>query len=114
MGRRGISSALAVLLAACGASPPSAPRAPSDADLDEIADTRDVCPEHPEDRDLFRDEDGCPDDDNDGDGILDENDRCPALAEDRDGFEDGDGCPDLDNDKMAWATMWTAAPPSPR
>jgi outer membrane protein OmpA-like peptidoglycan-associated protein len=98
MGRRGISSALAVLLAACGASPPSAPRAPSDADLDEIADTRDVCPEHPEDRDLFRDEDGCPEPDNDEDHVADVDDLCPCEAEDGDGFEDADGCPDLDDD----------------
>ena len=49
----------------------------------------------PEDRDLFEDEDGCPDPDNDQDNILDENDQCPLEPEDYDNDEDEDGCPDL-------------------
>ena len=56
------------------------------------------CPNEPEDRDGFDDEDGCPDLDNDQDGIPDAQDRCPNEPEDRDGFADQDGCPDLDND----------------
>jgi outer membrane protein OmpA-like peptidoglycan-associated protein len=53
----------------------------------------------PEDKDNFRDDDGCPDPDNDGDGVRDEDDKCPLLAEDIDMFEDTDGCPEFDNDK---------------
>lgn len=52
----------------------------------------------PEDRDLFQDEDGCPEPDNDDDGLLDTEDQCPRDPEDMDGYQDGDGCPDTDND----------------
>ena len=70
-----------------------------DRDGDGILDNVDECPDDPEDRDGFEDENGCPDPDNDQDGILDVDDLCPNDPEDRDGFEDEDGCPDLDNDK---------------
>jgi len=70
----------------------------ADTDGDGIPDFRDACRTRPEDRDGFRDEDGCPDDDNDGDGIMDDADLAPGLAEDVDGYEDTDGVPDLDND----------------
>jgi len=53
----------------------------------------------PEDKDGFKDDDGCPDVDNDADGIQDVKDQCPNVAEDFDGFEDNDGCPDTDNDR---------------
>jgi len=96
-----------------------------DTDKDGIIDKNDKCPNDPEDKDGFADDDGCPDPDNDGDGIPDildecplqaakcsgcpvldadndgipdENDKCPNEPEDKDGFEDEDGCPDLDND----------------
>lgn len=69
-----------------------------DSDGDGMRDDVDDCPQEPEDRDGFKDNDGCPDPDNDGDGIDDENDECPGKAEDKDGFEDDDGCPDPDND----------------
>ncbi len=69
-----------------------------DRDHDGSYDYQDICPDEPEDRDGFRDEDGCPDPDNDADGIADEADRCPGEPEDVDGFQDEDGCPDLDND----------------
>gem|GEM_PF-505633 len=69
-----------------------------DRDQDGVDDGADDCPDEPEDRDGFRDEDGCPDLDNDNDSIIDPNDRCPNAAEDLDGFEDDDGCPDPDND----------------
>ncbi len=76
----------------------------------------DKCPNDPEDKDGFQDEDGCPEPDNDKDGICDPwvaasgqsakyaavckgSDKCPNDPEDFDGFEDQDGCPDLDNDK---------------
>jgi outer membrane protein OmpA-like peptidoglycan-associated protein len=71
----------------------------SDRDRDGIPDDLDRCPDDPEDKDGWADNDGCPDPDNDGDGILDLQDRCPLEAEDKDGFEDQDGCPEPDNDK---------------
>ena len=76
-----------------------APKTPGDRDHDGILDNVDKCPDDPEDKDGFEDEDGCPDKDNDKDGILDIKDKCPNDPEDKDGFEDQDGCPDPDNDK---------------
>ncbi|HEX2573536.1 MAG TPA: OmpA family protein [Polyangia bacterium] len=70
-----------------------------DVDHDGIEDNVDKCPDDPEDKDGFEDQDGCPDPDNDQDGILDRQDKCPNAAEDKDGFEDQDGCPDPDNDR---------------
>jgi hypothetical protein len=70
-----------------------------DRDGDGIPDAYDKCPDEPEDKDGFQDEDGCPDPDNDNDGIPDNLDKCPNDPEDKDGFQDEDGCPDLDNDK---------------
>jgi OmpA-OmpF porin, OOP family len=72
---------------------------PGDRDGDGLRDDIDQCPDDPEDKDGFEDEDGCPDLDNDADGIPDTNDKCPLEPEDKDGFEDEDGCPDLDNDQ---------------
>jgi OOP family OmpA-OmpF porin len=69
-----------------------------DRDGDGIPDNVDKCPDQPEDKDGFQDEDGCPDLDNDGDGIPDAIDKCPNEPEDKDGFQDEDGCPDPDND----------------
>jgi hypothetical protein len=66
----------------------------ADRDMDGIVDTADRCPDEPEDRDGFQDEDGCPDPDNDGDGILDMNDMCPNEAENLNGRQDEDGCPE--------------------
>src|SRR5262249_28275138 len=59
-----------------------------DADGDGIPNERDKCPNQPEDRDGFQDEDGCPDPDNDNDGIPDDQDKCPNQPEDRDGYQD--------------------------
>ena len=59
-----------------------------DRDGDGIKDNVDKCPDQPEDKDGFQDEDGCPDPDNDKDGFLDKDDKCPN--------EPGvapDGCP---------------------
>ncbi len=70
------------------------PMSAIDADADGIADDADKCPDEPEDRDGFQDDDGCPDPDNDEDGILDALDVCPLDKEDFDGFQDEDGCPD--------------------
>jgi outer membrane protein OmpA-like peptidoglycan-associated protein len=65
-----------------------------DRDGDGIKDDLDQCPDEPEDKDGFKDEDGCPDPDNDNDGILDKDDRCINVPEDRDGDTDWDGCPE--------------------
>jgi hypothetical protein len=66
-----------------------------DADADGIFDGDDACPDAPEDRDGYADEDGCPEADNDKDGLPDIEDRCPNAAED--GLSAGelakDGCP---------------------
>jgi OOP family OmpA-OmpF porin len=69
-----------------------------DKDGDGIPDDVDKCPNEPEDKDGFQDDDGCPDPDNDHDGIPDNLDKCPNDPEDKDGFQDEDGCPDYDND----------------
>ncbi|HSN29672.1 MAG TPA: OmpA family protein [Kofleriaceae bacterium] len=69
-----------------------------DHDGDGIPDSVDACPDEPEDKDGFQDEDGCPDPDNDGDGFPDSKDQCPNEPEDKDGFQDDDGCPERDND----------------
>jgi hypothetical protein len=69
-----------------------------DLDQDGIKNAADRCAEVPEDRDGFRDEDGCPDVDDDGDGVNDGEDGCRTQAEDPDHFKDDDGCPEADND----------------
>jgi outer membrane protein OmpA-like peptidoglycan-associated protein len=73
-------------------------RSEGDRDGDGINDNVDKCPDDPEDKDGFQDEDGCPDFDNDADGIADVDDKCPDIAEDIDRWEDSDGCPEKDND----------------
>lgn len=65
-----------------------------DRDGDGIPDDVDQCPNEPEDKDGFQDDDGCPDPDNDGDGIPDAVDKCPNEPETVNGFQDDDGCPD--------------------
>jgi outer membrane protein OmpA-like peptidoglycan-associated protein len=72
---------------------------PKDGDMDGVVDGIDQCPDKKEDRDGFKDDDGCPEPDNDEDHFADEDDACPLEAEDKDGFEDDDGCPEADNDK---------------
>jgi OmpA-OmpF porin, OOP family len=78
----------------------------TDKDGDGIPDDIDQCPNDPEDKDGFEDQDGCPDYDNDKDGIFDTKDKCPNEPEDRDGFQDEDGCPDPDNDKDGICDPW--------
>jgi OmpA-OmpF porin, OOP family len=71
-----------------------------DRDGDGLKDDVDKCPDAPEDRDGFEDEDGCPDPDNDKDHFLDRDDACPNEPETQNGIADGDGCPDgLDGDR---------------
>jgi len=68
--------------------PPPVEKPPVDSDGDGLVDSIDQCPNEPEDKDNFQDDDGCPDPDNDQDGILDVDDKCPN--------EPGvppDGCP---------------------
>ncbi|MGE5186364.1 MAG: OmpA family protein [Acidobacteriota bacterium] len=67
----------------------------SDRDGDGIPDASDKCPDRPEDKDGFQDQDGCPDIDNDGDHVLDVADRCQGEAETYNGYQDDDGCPDV-------------------
>ncbi len=69
-----------------------------DSDKDGIDDDHDKCPNDPEDRDGFQDEDGCPDPDNDADGIPDDKDKCPNEPETKNGYLDEDGCPDAGDD----------------
>ncbi len=79
---------------------------PPDGDLDGdgIPNSRDACPNQPEDYDAWDDTDGCPDLDRDGDGIIDYADQCVTVPETFNGVEDDDGCPetyavyDRDND----------------
>ena len=85
-----------------------------DSDGDGIPDDVDQCPDMPEDRDGFQDEDGCPDFDNDNDGIYDAQDQCPNEPEDFDGFDDADGCPDLDNDHDGIPDKLDKCPNTPR
>ncbi|TMQ08272.1 MAG: OmpA family protein, partial [Deltaproteobacteria bacterium] len=80
------------------AAPPKPVPVDDDPDKDGIRGAADKCPNEPEDKDGFQDEDGCPDPDNDKDGIPDSADKCPNEPEDKDGFQDEDGCPDPDND----------------
>jgi len=65
-----------------------------DKDGDKVANADDMCPDDPEDKDGFEDEDGCPDPDNDKDRIADRTDKCPNEPETYNGLEDEDGCPD--------------------
>ncbi|HZJ66318.1 MAG TPA: OmpA family protein [Kofleriaceae bacterium] len=74
--------------------PPKPPKVDNDPDKDGILGDADKCPNDPEDKDGFQDEDGCPDPDNDGDGVPDAQDKCPNEPETKNGFQDEDGCPD--------------------
>jgi len=86
-----------------------APRA-QDSDGDGIIERVDACPLEKEDRDDFRDADGCPDNDNDGDGIDDLADRCPSVPEDSNGIESADGCPDSDQDADGIVDIYDRCP----
>ena len=75
------------------------PATDQDPDKDGVIGAADSCPQEPEDKDSFEDDNGCPDPDNDADGIADAGDTCPQEPEDKDNFEDDNGCPDPDNDQ---------------
>lgn len=72
----------------------------ADADRDGIPDDVDECPNRPEDKDKFQDQDGCPDIDNDLDGVIDDADKCPLEKETYNGFQDLDGCLDFIPDEV--------------
>jgi outer membrane protein OmpA-like peptidoglycan-associated protein len=84
-----------------------------DPDDDGIVGKHDLCPDDPEDRDGFEDDDGCPELDNDKDGVADGEDQCPGVSEDRDGWRDADGCPDPDNDGDGLADLDDRCPDQP-
>jgi OOP family OmpA-OmpF porin len=65
----------------------------ADQDQDGVPDDVDQCPELPEDRDGFEDQDGCPDWDNDGDGVPDKEDACPNEAGEAQADPKRNGCP---------------------
>ena len=69
-----------------------------DFDGDGVLDEVDLCLRDAEDRDGFKDDDGCPELDDDADGVPDAKDRCPREKENRNGFDDDDGCVDFDPD----------------
>src|SRR3569623_1730986 len=77
--------------------PPPPPPVDKDSDGDGIPDTLDKCPNEPEDKDMYQDDDGCPDLDNDGDGIPDAQDKCQHAPAAKDGNQADDGCPERDN-----------------
>jgi OOP family OmpA-OmpF porin len=79
-------------------APPPPPPPDPDPDQDGILGDADRCPNEPEDKDGFEDDDGCPEPDNDGDGIPDAQDKCPDKAENFNGVDDEDGCPEEDTD----------------
>jgi len=65
----------------------------ADQDADGVPDETDQCPELPEDRDGFEDQDGCPDWDNDNDGVPDKEDACPNQAGPPSADPKTNGCP---------------------
>jgi hypothetical protein len=72
---------------------PAAPASPSARAVDlHLSTAHDVCTTDPELVDGFKDDDGCPDEDQDKDGIPDRFDKCPLVAEDFVG--PADGCPE--------------------
>jgi hypothetical protein len=85
-----------------------------DNDGDGLSNMADRCPNQAEDKDKYKDDDGCPEVDNDDDGVADAQDRCPLEREDLDGFADEDGCPDGDNDADGIADEKDGCPRRPR
>lgn len=86
---------------------------PQDSDGDGLRDATDRCSDRAEDKDDYRDDDGCPDLDNDADGVPDTSDKCPLVKEDLDGFDDADGCPEGDNDRDGIVDAQDKCPNSP-
>jgi outer membrane protein OmpA-like peptidoglycan-associated protein len=84
-----------------------------DRDADGVYDGEDRCPDESEDRDGYKDGDGCAEPDNDADGVLDAQDRCATDPEDLDQFQDEDGCPESDNDGDGTPDLNDACPNAP-
>jgi outer membrane protein OmpA-like peptidoglycan-associated protein len=80
-----------------------------DKDGDGTNDDKDKCPDEPEDKDGFQDDDGCPDLDNDNDGMPDGQDKCAGQA----GPAENGGCPDTDKDNDGIADRVDACPEEP-
>jgi hypothetical protein len=93
----GLSQAVGVPLFRSIVSVGWAPRN-HDKDGDGVPDDLDQCPDIPEDRDGFEDEDGCPELDNDDDGIIDREDACPNVKGVRTNDPKTNGCPAGDRD----------------
>lgn len=68
----------------------------NDPDHDGFSGSDDMCPDQPETRNGFEDNDGCPDEepDDDHDGVPNSQDQCPNEKETINGIQDDDGCPD--------------------
>lgn len=75
-----------------------------DTDNDGIVDSKDQCKTRPEDKDGYKDDDGCPDIDDDLDGVLDVADKCRRQPETYNGYKDDDGCPDTLPDDLSAIT----------
>ena len=72
---------------------PASPETPSAPAVDlHLSTTHDVCTTDPDLVDGFKDDDGCPDEDQDKDGVPDRFDKCPLVPEDFAGVIDG--CPE--------------------
>jgi hypothetical protein len=72
---------------------PAAPEPPSVPAVDlHLSTAQNVCTGDPELVDGFKDDDGCPDEDQDKDGVPDRFDKCPLVPEDYVGLTDG--CPE--------------------
>ncbi|MFO0738554.1 MAG: transporter [Labilithrix sp.] len=82
----------------CPSTEPPPPPPDADGDGDGVVDAKDKCPQEPEDKDGFEDEDGCPDPDNDGDGIKDKDDACPNVKGEASTDPALNGCPNPDRD----------------
>ena len=82
-------------------------------DGDSIPDPRDKCPDQPEDKDGFEDEDGCPDPDNDKDDVKDFEDACPNQPGKRTTDPKTNGCPVGDRDKDGIADDEDKCPDEP-
>jgi hypothetical protein len=83
-----------------------------DMDHDGVRDDLDQCPEIPEDRDGYEDDDGCPEIDDDDDGVVDKDDACPRIP----GVEQPgprNGCPAPDTDADGIPDMKDACPRKP-
>jgi outer membrane protein OmpA-like peptidoglycan-associated protein len=90
---------LHVMIGAIAPPPPPPPPVERDRDGDGLLDSKDACPDAPEDKDGFEDQDGCPDPDNDKDTVLDAEDACPNEPGPRTSDAKTSGCPVRDRDQ---------------